>query len=378
MVFAIAIIWMSKSGSSKTLLILLFGGGVICAVFVFANRPLGGDQSHRLRVTVLDPNHVPVNRAHVWSTLGGEVKQVDGGWEIELPSMPGSAKRQATIRAEVADSAWRGETQVEFGNDFVPPVTVQLESSGEARIRGVVVDENDDAVPRAFVTVSGFETMSTDANGSFNLSAHVAAGKDVQLRAEKPGYTSITRTLQAGDTPVSIVLKHKGAKQPPSAPAIQKTGDAVIDRVIANLAELQRLDRAPAESRLAEVLAPLFNRPAFYGMTEGDWRFFLYPLCRTRLMLEQHVGSFKSHPEVREKITLAIQTMVEVQNSVAKLYGPNFSISQHISRYINTQKDFTDNLPPIVESPTVQFIQDRDQQIRRIRELLRSAGFPIK
>ena len=381
-----AVIWANQVNARRSTINLVIGFScLVCGVFAYMIRPGPADLGYRLRVTVLNPNRVPVNQAHVWSTLGGEVKQVDGGWEIDLTAPAASAKRRVTIRAEVADLAWRGETEVELGSDRAPAAVLQLQSAGEANIRGTVVDENDDSVANAFVSVPGFETVTTDGHGTFSLPAHTEAGKDVQLHAEKSGYVSLTKSFPAGGTPVIVVLQRRPGRASASLPVrpvpaapVLKTGDAVIDRVLANLAELKRLDRAPAESRIAEALAPLFNRPAFYGIREGDWRFFLYPLCRTRLILEQHLGDFKSNPDTRDKISKAIQIMVNLQNSVAGLYGPNFSVTQHLSRYVDNAKAFGDNLPPVIESPSQQFFDQRDAQIRQVRELMRGAGLPLQ
>ena len=388
--FAIALagilVWASQVHASRSTIRLAFAFGcVTLAVLAFISRPASSGSGYRVRVTVLDPNRVPVNQAHVWSTLGGEVKQVDGGFEIDIPALPSGSRRPLTIRAEVNDRAWRGETSLELGSDHAPPATIQLASAGEANLRGTVVDENGDSVANVFVGVVGFETVTTDAHGNFSVPAHATAGSDVQLHAEKTGYVSTTSTIPAGANPSVIVLKHKGSRPSGGAaqkaqprPALAKTGDAVIDRVQANLAELKQLDRAPAESRIAAILAQLFDRPAFYGIREGDWRYFLYPLCRTRMLLEEQVSDFKSNPDARAKIDQAIRLMVQLQNTVARLYGPTFSIADHLNRHAGSVKDFDANLPPVIENPTVVFFDERDAQIRQIRQLLREAGLPLQ
>lgn len=49
---------------------------------------------YRVRVTVIDPQRVPVEDAKVWSTVGGEPKKVAGGWQFDIPgaSLPGDGK----------------------------------------------------------------------------------------------------------------------------------------------------------------------------------------------------------------------------------------------------------------------------------------------
>jgi len=92
------------------------------------------------------------------------------------------------------------------------------------------------------------------------------------------------------------------------------------------------------------------------------------------MLLEECEGQFKSKPEVRNDIGLAIQKMVQLQNEVARLYGPTFSIRDHISRYIRNKNAFIDNLPPVVANMTPEYFEARD---RDIRELLRSARLPL-
>ena len=41
---------------------------------------------YRVRVTVLSPEQVPVEDAKVWSSFGGELKRVAGGWQVDIPN----------------------------------------------------------------------------------------------------------------------------------------------------------------------------------------------------------------------------------------------------------------------------------------------------
>jgi hypothetical protein len=148
----------------------------------------------------------------------------------------------------------------------------------------------------------------------------------------------------------------------------------VIDRVIANLDALQRAQNPPTEAQLGGTLAPLFSRPAFYNTRQQDWGYFLYPLCRTRLLLEQYEGDFKSNPAVRQNIADAVARMAQLQNDVAGLYGPNFRIDDHIHTYINDSRTFIQNLPSLAVAPTTDFYDARDRQIKEIRQSLQAAG----
>jgi hypothetical protein len=157
------------------------------------------------------------------------------------------------------------------------------------------------------------------------------------------------------------------------------SGDPVIDSQSRKLEELKKGTPPPTESQLAEALAPLFTRPAFYrGIREEDWRTFLYVLCRTRLLLEEYEGDFKNSATVRMHIDSAIMRMVALQNEVATIYGPNFRISEHIRRYVDNEEKFLNELPKVREDPTPQFFDARDREIASIRSDLQDAGLVDK
>jgi hypothetical protein len=158
------------------------------------------------------------------------------------------------------------------------------------------------------------------------------------------------------------------------APMITLTGDDVIDRQIRRLEELRKTSAQPTESQLAEALAPLFTRPAFYEIREEDWHSFLYVLCRTRLLLEEYEERFKSSIVVRGHIDNAIKLMVALENRVAAIYGPNFSVTEQIRRYGGNKEKFLAELPRIVKDPAPEFFDERDRDIAAIRAELHDAG----
>ena len=41
---------------------------------------------YRVRVTVLNPQQQPINDAKVTSSMGGEPKKVEGGWQFDIPA----------------------------------------------------------------------------------------------------------------------------------------------------------------------------------------------------------------------------------------------------------------------------------------------------
>ena len=152
-----------------------------------------------------------------------------------------------------------------------------------------------------------------------------------------------------------------------------KTGDEVIDKVQMAIAGMGPRESIP-ESKLAETLAPLFTRAAFYGIREENWNYFLFTLCKTRLILEENVQYFKSSSQVRADLGKAIQLMVKLQNDVAKIYGSTFSITDHIRRNIGDRDAFTRNLPQVIADPDYKFFDARDVTIQEIRKLLKPHG----
>lgn len=158
----------------------------------------------------------------------------------------------------------------------------------------------------------------------------------------------------------------------------EMTGDVVIDRVLKDLNQLEKKGKSNiSQTELATILKPLFTRPAFYGIREENWKYFLYPLCKTRTILEFYVPYFES-PNIRANINKAIKLMVVLQNDVAEIYGVSFSITEHINRYINSSKGFIDNMPNREFEPDYKFFDDRDKTIRKIKTILNEAGIAEK
>jgi hypothetical protein len=377
--FVGAVIWANekKAGKSTTGAIVGILVLVIAGTY-FLTRPLQGsaESTYRIRVMVLDPDHMPLNTANVTSNVGEVTKRKDDGWELAVHQASSSGRVKGTITAAVQDDGLRGETVFERANTDNEAINVQLEAKGEARIRGTVVDENNKAVPRAFVGIPGYTAVTTSEDGNFNLPAHVKAGEDVDLHAEKDGYRSVLKPYRAGLKPVTVELRSNLAKPVPPASHSAKTGDAVIDRVLARLASLDGHGQA-TESQYAEALAPLFTRPAFYAVNPADWQALFYPLCRTRLLIEQYRDRFKSDAKVRADLGAAAQRMAQLQDRLASMYGPNFRLSQQIQSHIANSKEFTGSLPSVAKDVTDDFIQACNGDLHAIRVQVKQAGFPI-
>lgn len=164
---------------------------------------------YRVRVTVIDPQDVPVEDAKVWSSFGGEAKKVAGGWQFDIPSASKPQDGQLSIFALRESDSLTGQTNVVLGNDYNPAVTIRLKHDDSAKVRGQVVDDNDRAIVGARVFVIGYEpnVVITKEGGNFELPAHAAVGQMVTLHAEKSGYDAVTQLHPAGNHPAKLVLE---------------------------------------------------------------------------------------------------------------------------------------------------------------------------
>jgi len=163
---------------------------------------------YRIRVTVLDPQNVPVENATVWSSLGGEPKKVPGGWEFDLPYATKPLDGNLMLYASAPERYLRGSRRLKLSADPNPAAEITLEKDSSATVRGQVVSPNAIAIPGARVEVIGYdsESVTTGPAGDFVLLAHSAAGEEVGLHVEKLGYHTVNQLHPAGESPATVVL----------------------------------------------------------------------------------------------------------------------------------------------------------------------------
>jgi len=171
---------------------------------------------YRVRVTVLDPQQMPIDSAKVWSSMGGEPKRVTGGWQFDIPAASKPADGRLTVYASVAEAFLGGRRELRLGDDRNPSITIQLARDASASVRGIVVDQAGHAIANARVSVAGYESegTTTQVGGSFQLPAHAARGQQTQLHAEKEGYKAVNQWQPAGDDPSTLVLEREGKIRP--------------------------------------------------------------------------------------------------------------------------------------------------------------------
>ena len=111
------------------------------------------DSIYRLHVTVLDPQGQPVEGGEVYSSVGGELQKVDGGWEIEIPAAKRPTDGRIEIRASERASFLEGSTEFEWvEGELQQAVTLRLEVPSDARVTGRVFDRDGNPVAGARVT----------------------------------------------------------------------------------------------------------------------------------------------------------------------------------------------------------------------------------
>jgi hypothetical protein len=167
---------------------------------------------YRVRVTIVDPQRRPIDDAKVWSTIGGEPKKVAGGWQFDIPAAGVPADGKVTFYASKENAYLDGESNLQLDRDSNPVVTITMTSKTEGVvIRGIVVDEANNAIGEVRVNVVGYESEAviTQANGGFVLPAHAAISQQILLHAEKPGYKAVNQYAPAGDESATIILEKR-------------------------------------------------------------------------------------------------------------------------------------------------------------------------
>lgn len=167
---------------------------------------------YRVRVTLIGPEKRPIDDADMWSTYGGEKLRVEGGLIFQIPAASIPKDGKLTLYASKDNAFLRGQGELQLGNEPNPVVIIEMtrHTTGVV-VRGTVVDEANNAVEGARVSVTGHESEAvvTKANGGFVLPAHAAVGQQVLLRAEKAGYKAVSQYHPAGDEPATLTLERR-------------------------------------------------------------------------------------------------------------------------------------------------------------------------
>jgi hypothetical protein len=208
LVFAASSFALALRGKKPRLAWLLAGGIIVLGLApLVASTFLQSRGIYRVRVIVLGPDHSPVDDAQVRSSNGGELKKVEGGWELDIPQQTRPADGKVTLYASVKKAFLTGNSVLGLGSDYYPIATIQLATDTTALLRGVVVDDRGRTVAGAAVSIVGYtDGTITDQMGNFVLTAHAAEGQIVEIRAQKDQLTG-SMSVPAGNVPVELVVK---------------------------------------------------------------------------------------------------------------------------------------------------------------------------
>jgi hypothetical protein len=167
-------------------LILLIGLAPLASSTYLQSRGL-----YIVRVAVLGIDKQPVDNARVTSSVGGDPKKTDGGWEFDVPPQSRPADGSITLYASVRSAFLTGRSRVVLDKDFFPIVEIYLDRDTSAVVRGVVVDDHQRSIEGAQVSIAGYtDSVLTNEMGNFALPAHAADGQIVHLRAQKGRLTA--------------------------------------------------------------------------------------------------------------------------------------------------------------------------------------------
>jgi hypothetical protein len=145
---------------------------------------------YHVQLLVVRPDLSPVDIALVKSSNGGNLKMVEGGWELDIAPQTRPADGKLTLSASVKDEFLKGSSSLVLAQDYYPTASIQLVAETSAKVRGVVVDEELTAVAGATVSIDGRpEVTVTDQKGNFVLPAHAGSGQTVEIEAKKDQLT---------------------------------------------------------------------------------------------------------------------------------------------------------------------------------------------
>jgi hypothetical protein len=246
-VFVLFAIWAWQLTKRVTipLLILVFG-----IVVGFLGRSMlrvnDGPAVNQVRVHAIGADQNALQRAHVTSSLGGEIKLVSGGWEVDVPAGSSDDKRQLTIDASVEDLGLIGSTTITLSKDPIQTTSLELKKRGELPVRGIVEDLRGNSIPNALVSVVGYgkDAVLSDASGNFEMPSHAQADETIPLHAEKPGFRPANvPNFKVGSGAATLTLGDLDA--PNAASGAKSTGSQRSTSLTSTVKPGGGLDSAP-------------------------------------------------------------------------------------------------------------------------------------
>jgi hypothetical protein len=189
------------------IVICLLGALPIIANTYLESRRIQQQSLFRIRVTVLDPQGNPISGVTLRTTASNETTATaDGAGVVTIPAGALPADRKVTIFADLESAFLHGRTGVQLADDPNPSVTIEIKSSRDATVTGLVQDDQGRGVAGATVHVLGGDSGETSTTGTFTLKANAAVGQTVGLHVEKKGYAAVDQDHPAGREPATLVL----------------------------------------------------------------------------------------------------------------------------------------------------------------------------
>jgi hypothetical protein len=210
-VFAAALLggalYVAAKSKNKPVAWLLAAGLIVLGIApVTATTLLAMRGVYHIRLVVIGPDNQPLKKnVEINFPSGGEKKETESGWEIDIPpqSKPGDGK--VTIYANYPESFLVGSSTISLDRNYFPSMVIKLEPPPSVTIRGEVIDGRQKGIADADVILPKCsQATKTDTNGLFSFKSCVAQGQIVTIRAEK-GKLSSSVTVPANDS-VQIVL----------------------------------------------------------------------------------------------------------------------------------------------------------------------------
>lgn len=165
---------------------------------------------YQVRIQVLDSDSSAVEGASIRASVGNEPQFLpDGWWEIEIPRAKLPSDRRVTVWAEKGSRV--AETEVILGDSLVVSETLLLDALPVLEIRGIVVDESNNAITGARVSVVGYgeESVTTGSAGHFTLSSHATEGNVVRLHIEHDLFEAKEQNFGVDGGPAHIILERE-------------------------------------------------------------------------------------------------------------------------------------------------------------------------
>ncbi len=166
---------------------------------------------YRIRVTVLDLEDRLIENTTLRSSLGGEKKKVDNGWQIDIPKANVPKHRKLKIYATKSGMNLHGKAELELSNDYNPTAIIKLKQDSVKFIEGIVKNDKGEPIDSVVVNAEDYYNAidTTASDGHFSVSVSTLFGESVFIRATKEDEYESTKIWHPAGSKVNITLARK-------------------------------------------------------------------------------------------------------------------------------------------------------------------------